>query len=110
MISREGKQELYSYVRVAIPTLVYGSEVLEKMCLRSICDIRRVNGVRNAIIRERCGCELSVLERIERNVLKWFRHVEKKKEIRTEYVTPFVLTFHFLRWMVKGKLFLLCKK
>ena len=28
--------------------------------------------MRNAIIRERCGCELSVLERIERNVLEWF--------------------------------------
>ena len=27
-------------------------------------------------------CELSVLERIERNVLKWFRHVERMGEER----------------------------
>ena len=33
-------------------------------------------------MRERCGCELSVLERIERNVLKWFRHVERKGKER----------------------------
>ena len=38
--------------------------------------------VRNAIIRERRRCELSVLERIERNMLKWFRHVEKMGEER----------------------------
>ena len=48
-------------------------EVSEMKCLR----IRRVDRVRNAIIRKRCGCELSVLERIERNVLKWFWHVEE---------------------------------
>ena len=31
--------------------------------------------MRNSIIRE--GCELSVLERIKRNALKWFSHVER---------------------------------
>ena len=48
--------------------------------MRNICGIRRVDRVRNAIIRERCGCELSVLERIERSVLKWFGHVERMGE------------------------------
>ena len=32
--------------------------------------------------RERCRCELSVLERIERNVLKWFGHLERMGEER----------------------------
>ena len=41
-------------------------EVFEMMCLSNISRIRRVDRVRNAIIRERCRCELSVLERIER--------------------------------------------
>ena len=80
MISRKLKREYYE--RVVIPSVVYGSETLslseqerrkikvfEVMCLRNICGIRGVDRVRNAIIRERCGCELSVLERIERNVL-----------------------------------------
>ena len=35
-----------------------------------ICGIKRVDRVSNAVIREICGCELSVLERIEKNVLK----------------------------------------
>ena len=52
-------------------------EVFETMCLRNICGIRRVDRARNAKTREMCGCELSVLERIERNVLKWFGHVER---------------------------------
>ena len=38
--------------------------------------------MRNEIIRERCWCELSVLERVERNVLKWFGDVERKGEER----------------------------
>ena len=46
--------------------------------MRNICGIRRVDRVRNAIIKERCGCELSVVERTdERNVLKWLGHVER---------------------------------
>ena len=71
--------------------MVYGSEAwslsaqerreIEVFEVRNICDIRRVDRGRNAI-RERCGCELSVLERIERNVLKWFGHVERMREER----------------------------
>ena len=93
VISREVKWELYE--RVVILTVVYGSETLslsaqdwrkievfEMMCLRNICGVRRVDRVRNAIIRKRCGCELNALERIERNVLKCFRHVERVGEER----------------------------
>ena len=38
--------------------------------------------MRNAIIIERCVCELNVLEGIERNVLKWFGYVERMGEER----------------------------
>ena len=91
MIFEEVKWELYE--RLVIPTVVYGLEtwslsehekrkieVFEMMCLRNICGIRRVDKVRNAVIRY--GCELSLLERIERNVLKWFGHVERRGEER----------------------------
>ena len=74
MISREVKRELYE--RVVIQTVVYSSEtwslsvqerrkieVFEIMCLKNICVISRGGRVRNAIIRERYGCELSVLEK-----------------------------------------------
>ena len=52
------------------------------MFLRNICGIRQADKVRNSLIRERCGCELSVLERMERNILKRFGHVEKMGEER----------------------------
>ena len=44
-------------------------EVPGMMCLRNIWGIRRMDRGRNSLVRERSGCELSVLERIERNVL-----------------------------------------
>ena len=68
MIYRVVKGELYE--RVVIPTVVYGSEtrplsakekrkteVFEMMCLRNIFGIRRVDIVRNSLIRKRCGCD-----------------------------------------------------
>ena len=93
MISREVKRELYE--SVLIPTVAYASEtwslseqggrkveLFEMKCVRNICGIRGVDRVRNTIIRERCRCELSVLERIERNVLKCFKHVGRMGEER----------------------------
>ena len=50
------------------------------MSLRNIYSLRRVDRVRNSLIRERCGCKLSALERIERSVLKWFIYVERMRE------------------------------
>ena len=52
------------------------------MCLRIICGIRRVNRVKKSLISERCSCELSILERMKRNMLKWLRHVERLWEER----------------------------
>ena len=88
-IPREVKQKLYE--RVMIPTVETWSlraqksrkiKVFVMMCLRNICSIMRVDRVRNAIIREKCGYELSALERIERNVLKWIGQVERIGEGR----------------------------
>ena len=40
-------------------------EAFELMSLRNISD-----KVRDTLMRERCGCELSAMERVERNELK----------------------------------------
>ena len=48
--------------------------------LRNLCSIKRVDRMRNSLIRERCGCELSVLEKVHRNVVKWFGYVERMGE------------------------------
>ena len=37
-------------------------EVFQMICMRSICDIRKVDRVRNTLVRKKCGCILSVLE------------------------------------------------
>ena len=50
------------------------------MYLRTMYGIR--NRVRNSLIRERCVCELSELEKIERNVVKLFGNVERMREER----------------------------
>ena len=51
-------------------------------CLRNICEKRRVERVRNSLITQRCRWRLSVLERIERKVLKWFGLVKRIGEER----------------------------
>ena len=58
------------------------TEVLGIVCLRNIYGIRRVDRVRNSLITEQWGCELSALERMERNVSIWFGHVERMGEER----------------------------
>ena len=73
---RKVKWELYE--RVVIQTVLYGSEawslraqesrkieVFKMMCLRNICGINRVERVRNSLISESSGCQLSVLERMK---------------------------------------------
>ena len=43
---------------------------------------------RNSLTRDRCRCELSLMERVGRNVLKWFGHVkrmEEKKKVKRAY-------------------------
>lgn len=45
--------------------------MLEIKCLRSNCDFRRVNLVRNDKVRDRCGCKKSMVKRAKKGVLKW---------------------------------------
>ena len=40
-------------------------EMFEMMCLGSTCGIRRVDRIRNSLIRERWRCELSVEKCVE---------------------------------------------
>ena len=50
-------------------------------CLRNICDLRRIDRVPNVEIR-RCGKNVSVSQRIDQGVLRWFRHVERMGDER----------------------------
>merc|ERR1712002_507535 len=87
-ISREAKVGMYD--GIIEPSLLYGCETwvlkvqdrrrmkaVEMNCLRNICGLRRIDRVRNVHIRRICGKNVSVSERIDQGILRWFGHVER---------------------------------
>merc|ERR1712002_652821 len=52
-------------------------EAVEMNCLRNICGRRRIDMVPNVQIREICGKNVGVSERMDQGVLRWFGHVER---------------------------------
>ena len=57
-------------------------EAVEMNCLRNICSLRRTDRVPNVDIRRRRGKNVSVSQRIDQGILRWFRHVERMREER----------------------------
>merc|ERR1711921_75996 len=49
--------------------------VVQMNCLRNICGFRRIDRVPNVEIRGICG--VSVSERMDQGILRWFGHVER---------------------------------
>ena len=83
------------YEKVIVPTVMYGSElwglklserqklnVFEMKCLRSMAGVSRMDRVRNEIVRERTGVRFALADRVDRNVLRWFGHVERMENER----------------------------
>ena len=50
-------------------------EAVEMNCLMNICGLRRIDRIPNVEIR--CGKNISVSQRINQGVLRWFGHVER---------------------------------
>jgi hypothetical protein len=78
-----------------VPVLMYGSEVtvwsqknisriqaVQMDNLRGILGVRKIDKMRNEYIRELCGVEKGVIERINESVLRWFGHVERMEDHR----------------------------
>ena len=57
-------------------------DVSEMQCLRSMCGVTRWNRMRNVVVRERVGVTEKMSKRVDRKVLKWFRHVERMGDER----------------------------
>ena len=57
-------------------------EASEINCLRNICSLRRTDRVPNVEIRRRCGKHVSVSQRIDQGMQKWFGHVERMGDER----------------------------
>ena len=83
------------YEKVIVPTVTYGSElwgmkeserqklnVFEMRCLRSMCGVTRWDRLRNTQVRDRTGVNKELAERVDKNVLRWFGHVERMDDGR----------------------------
>ena len=83
------------YEKVIVPTVTYGSElwgmkererqklnVFEMRCLRSMCGVSRLDRLRNEEVRGRTGVGMDLASRVDRNVLRWFGHVERMEDER----------------------------
>ena len=86
-ISQEAKVGMYE--GIIEPSLFYSCavwtlkvserkimEAVKMNCLGNICGLRRIDRIPNVEIR-RCGKNVSVSQRIDQGVLRWFRHVER---------------------------------
>jgi hypothetical protein len=47
-----------------------------------MCGVSIMDRVRNEEVRRRCGSELSIGERMDINLLRWYGHVERMEEAR----------------------------
>jgi hypothetical protein len=78
-----------------IPVLMYGSEVMvwcqkyrsriqavQMDNLRGVLGVRKTDRMRNEYIRELCGVEKGVIDRINMSILRWFWHLERMDENR----------------------------
>ena len=83
------------YESIVVPGMLYGSEtwamsardrsrleVVEMKCLRSICGVTRMDRLRNEYIRNRCDLKNGIGVKVERNVLRWFGHIERMDDER----------------------------
>ena len=50
--------------------------------LKGVLGARRIDKMRNEVIRELCGAEKGVKERISESILRWFGHLERLDESR----------------------------
>ena len=90
--TREAKVGMYE--RIIEPSVLCGCgvwtlkvcerkrmEAVEMNCLRNICGLRRIDRVPNVEIR-RLEKIVSVSQRIDQGVLRWFGHVERMRDER----------------------------
>jgi hypothetical protein len=92
VVSKKAQRSVHS--GVLLPTLIYGSEswvwqkkhtsrvnAVEMRALSSMIGVKLSGRVRNEVIREECGVKEDVTK-IEKNMLRWFGHVERMDERR----------------------------
>ena len=56
--------------------------MFEMKCLRNVVGVVRWHRVRNDEIQSKAGIEVTLAEKVDRRVLRWFEHVERLHEKR----------------------------
>ena len=92
-LSQEAKVGMYE--GIIEPSLLYGCKVwmlkvcekkrmeaVEMNCLRNTCGLRRIDRFPNVEIRRRSGNNVSVSQKIDQGVLRWFGHVKRMEDER----------------------------
>ncbi|MCP3679428.1 MAG: hypothetical protein GY782_03855 [Gammaproteobacteria bacterium] len=95
--NREGSREFKRLLHDSVvgPVLTYGSEAwsmqeenksriraVEMSYLRGACGVTLWNRLTNEEVKQRCGVETDVIEKMRRNTLRWFGHVERMESER----------------------------
>jgi hypothetical protein len=89
-ISMDAKREVCADVDILVPTLLYNSEVratsaddririrvMKMSCMGAPHGAILMERVRDKKVQKRCGSEISIGARMDRNVLRWYDHVER---------------------------------
>ncbi|CAG4954309.1 unnamed protein product [Parnassius apollo] len=98
LVKRQGmvkSARLAIHNAVLVPTLLYGSEtwvcqkkhksklnVVEMRSIRKMCGVTLADRKRNEEIRNMAGLKDDLITKIDRGVLQWFGHVERRSEDR----------------------------
>jgi hypothetical protein len=56
--------------------------VIEMKCMSATCGVSIMDIIRKEEVRRRCGSELSIGEGMDRNVFRWYGHLERMEEER----------------------------
>ena len=100
MLSNKGSRirprSVNQYQGVIVPTTFYEAEawgmrsaerrkvnVLEIKGLRCLVGVSRMDGVRNEEVHRRAGIEMELTSKADQRLLRWFRHVERKRWMST---------------------------
>jgi hypothetical protein len=57
-------------------------EVMEMKCMRAMCGVSIMDRIINDDVGRQCGSEVSIRERMDINILRWYGHVERLEEER----------------------------
>ena len=92
-INIEKNAKLKVFNAIVTPSLTYASETwawqrkdmskvqaTEMKFLRAMEGVRRIDKIRNSVIRDKCNVKESIIEKIQNNRLRWYGHIMRMED------------------------------